>query len=217
MKKISVFLICFLVLIILVGFICTSNVTNKITNSSDLLRIHIRANSNEDVDQNIKFAIKDKFVEFLTPLVVDCQNKTDAICMIEKQKDKLKDIADNILKQNGFEYQSNVVIKKEFFPTRTYENYTVESGVYDAVIVELGDASGNNWWCVIYPPLCFTNFSFNSKNIVYKSKIMEIIKTVKISNIIKIIETSKIVKILIIIRTIRIINLIKIIKISKRS
>ena len=175
MKKISVFLICFLVLIILVGFICTSNVTNKITNSSDLLRIHIRANSNEDVDQNIKFAIKDKFVEFLTPLVVDCQNKTDAICMIEKQKDKLKDIADNILKQNGFEYQSNVVIKKEFFPTRTYENYTVESGVYDAVIVELGDASGNNWWCVIYPPLCFTNFSFNSKNIVYKSKIMEII------------------------------------------
>ena len=175
MKKISICLICFLVLVILLGVFFSSSQSIKIDNSDDLLRIHIRANSNENIDQNIKFEIKDRFVEFLTPLVADCESKTEAICMIESKKNKLKDIADNILKQNGFDYKSNIVIKKEFFPTRIYESYTVESGIYDAVIVELGDASGNNWWCVIYPPLCFTNFSYNSKNIVYKSKIMEII------------------------------------------
>ena len=168
MKKISVCLVCFLLLVVLLGVFFSSNQANKVINCDDLLRIHIRANSNESIDQNIKFEIKDKFVEFLTPLVADCDNKSDAICMIESEKSKLKSIADSILKQNGFDYKSNVVIKKEFFPTRTYENCTVESGIYDAVIVELGDASGNNWWCVIYPPLCFTNFSYNSKNIVYK-------------------------------------------------
>ena len=166
---------CSLILIVLIGVFMSSNFNKKIIATDNLLRIHIRANSNESIDQNIKFEIKDKFVDYLTPLVADCESKNDAISLIESQKDKLKRLADDILKQNGFEYQSTVNIKREFFPTREYENYTVESGVYDAVIVELGSATGNNWWCVIYPPLCFTNFSFNSKNIVYKSKIMEII------------------------------------------
>ena len=175
MKKIIVVLVCGLVFTFAVGIFANSSFDKKIIATDNLLRIHIRANSNQDVDQNIKFAIKDRFVEYLTPLVAVCENKNDAIAAIENQKGKLKQLADDILKQNGFEYQSNVNIKREFFPTREYENYTIESGVYDAVIVELGEAVGNNWWCVIYPPLCFTNFSFNSQNIVYKSKIMEII------------------------------------------
>ena len=119
--------------------------------TSNLLRIHIRANSNEVVDQNVKYKIKDAFVDFLTPLVCECKTKQEAI-----------------------NYSSKVKVTKEQFPTRVYGEYTVPSGVYDSVIVELGTATGNNWWCVVYPPLCFTNFT-NSSNVVYKSKIMEII------------------------------------------
>mgnify|MGYP002521854701 CR=1 FL=1 len=80
-------------------------------------------------------------------------------------------------KQAGLNYKSNIKIDREVFPTRTYEGYTLESGIYDAIIVELGSAKGNNWWCVIYPPLCFTNYSSaNNQSVVYKSKIWGIIK-----------------------------------------
>ena len=65
-----------------------------------------------------------------------------------------------ILRQKGFNYVSNVKINNEYFPSRTYENTTLESGYYDAVIIELGEAKGDNWWCVMYPPLCFVNKNY---------------------------------------------------------
>ena len=173
MKKIVAILVCILSLVMVLG-VTTKNGQVQISDTENLLRIHIRANSNTKIDQNIKYEIKDKFVDYLTPLVCDCESKQDAIKVIKKNKNNLKKIADDILSKNNFEYESNIKVTKEFFPTRQYENYTVTSGVYDSIIVELGDASGNNWWCVIYPPLCFTNFT-NSQNVVYKSKIMEII------------------------------------------
>lgn len=175
MKKITLILMSVLTVVILFGSLVSYNQGIKEIETNNLLRIHIRANSNDTVDQDIKYKIKDEFINFLTPLVADCETKIDAINIINENKSKLETIANSILKENGFGYKSNVKIQKEYFPTRVYENYSVKSGVYDAVIVELGDAVGNNWWCVIYPPLCFTNFSLNSKNIVYKSKIMEII------------------------------------------
>lgn len=172
MKKVIGVLVFIVSLVVIIGL--TTNSSVQIDDTENLLRIHIRANSNQQIDQNIKYEIKDKFVDYLTPLVCECDSKQEAIGLIEKNKKNLKNIADEVLKQNNFEYESNIKIAKEYFPTRQYQNYTVQSGVYDAIIVELGDASGNNWWCVIYPPLCFTNFT-NSQNVVYKSKIMEII------------------------------------------
>ena len=78
-------------------------------------------------------------------------------------------IANDILKSNGFEYKSKVYIHEEYFPTRVYGETVLEADVYDAIIVELGDAGGNNWWCVVYPPLCFVNNNCtNEQNIQYK-------------------------------------------------
>ena len=70
-------------------------------------------------------------------------------------------------------YKSRAVLREELFPTRTYDNLTLESGFYDALIVELGEGKGDNWWCVVYPPLCFVE---SGHGYVYKSKIVEIIK-----------------------------------------
>lgn len=175
MKALKIILPAILLVIVLLG-IC-SNFAQGVesVDLSNLLRIHIRANSNEILDQNVKYKIKDSFVEFLTPLVADCDTKQKAIDLINKNSSQLKKIADDILKQNNFDYTSNIKISKEQFPTRVYGDYTIPSGIYDAIIVELGTGDGNNWWCVIYPPLCFTNFSTNSQNIVYRSKIMDII------------------------------------------
>ena len=141
---------------------------------SDYLRIHIRANSNSVEDQNIKYLIKDVVVEYMSPLLKDANSKNDAIQIIESNSANLKQIIDGVLTQNGFNYECSISINNEFFPTRTYDDLTLESGFYDALIVNLGNAVGNNWWCVVYPNMCFNEL----ENVVYKSKIAEIISRI---------------------------------------
>ncbi len=139
----------------------------------DYLRIHIRANSNTDADQNVKYQIKDELVGFLTPYLSDVPSKDEAIDIVESLAVQIKQVCINKLKEKGFCYSVNIKVSNEYFPTRTYNNTTLESGYYDAIIVELGSASGDNWWCVMYPPLCFVNNFENSMQINFKSKVLE--------------------------------------------
>lgn len=139
----------------------------------DYLRLHIRANSNSSIDQNVKYEIKDSLVEFLTPYFSNVKSKEEAINKVESLTNNMETICYAVLRENGFNYSVNVKISNEYFPTRTYSNTTLESGYYDAVIVELGEAKGDNWWCVMYPPLCFVNNFENNIQIKYKSKIVE--------------------------------------------
>ena len=139
----------------------------------DYLRLHIRANSNTEVDQNIKYEIKDLMVEFLTPYLCNVESKEKAIEIINSYSNLLKSKCLKHLKDNGFYYSVNIKIANEFFPSRTYVNTTLESGFYDAVIVELGEAIGDNGWCVMYPPLCFVNKNEKVNQIKYKSIIYE--------------------------------------------
>lgn len=176
MKKFLIVLILLVCSLVTIGF-CFNNYGNVENENNDYLRIHIRANSNSEVDQEIKYKIKDKFVDFITPKIAFCTTKNDVINLINLESENLEELANSILQDAGFDYFAKLKIKSEMFPTRTYEGYTLESGIYDALIVELGEAKGNNWWCVIYPPLCFTNYSSsNLAGVVYKSKIWEIIK-----------------------------------------
>ena len=68
--------------------------------------------------------------------------------------------------------------RKEYFPTRIYGSNIVESGTYDAIIIELGESQGENWWCIAYPTLCFEDFENFNKDVVYKSRLMDIIKSI---------------------------------------
>lgn len=149
----------------------------KSDNSSEkYLRIHIRANSNSEEDQSVKYEIKDKVITYLTPYIANCTSKSQAERVLNENKAEITKMIDNLLKNRGFSYKSNVVVRNEKFPTRVYEDFTLEEGFYDAVIVELGRAKGDNWWCVVYPPLCFTG---NGSEVKYKSKILEIINDFK--------------------------------------
>ena len=144
----------------------------------DYLRLHIRANSNSEIDQNVKYEIKNMLVDILTPSLCNVESKEKAIKVIEESKAMLESKCDLMLNQKGFNYHTNIKISNEFFPTRTYSNTTLESGFYDAIIVELGQAEGDNWWCVMYPPLCFVNKFENEVQINYKSKIVEIFERI---------------------------------------
>ena len=170
MKKIGISLILLAIIFVTVIAGATDS-----PNSVEYLRIHIRANSNGEEDQSVKYRVKSAIVNYLTPFIAECETKEQAIILLENKKDELEDIADKTLKSSGFSYKSRVAVRKENFPTRVYGEFTLEEGVYDAIIVELGEAKGDNWWCVVYPPLCFTA----SNNVKYKSKIYEIIENFK--------------------------------------
>lgn len=165
------------VVMVLVAVFCADfSSTSNLIQTSDFLRIHIRANSNSEADQNVKYEIKDSIVQYLTPIVCEINSKEELMQVVEENSSQIKVIADNILRSYGFSYKATVKLDNENFPTRTYNGYTLESGFYDAIIVELGNAIGDNWWCVVYPPLCFLNYQpNNSGTVVYKSKIWEII------------------------------------------
>lgn len=143
---------------------------------TDFLRIHVRANSNSDEDQKVKYLVKDKVVEFITPYIKECVSKQTAIKVMESLTGEIEGVCERELKANGFNYSALAEIKKEKFPTRVYGSLTLEEDVYDALIIELGTGKGDNWWCVIYPPLCFTSAS---ADVEYRSIIYDIINKFK--------------------------------------
>lgn len=148
-------------------------VLEKTTPNKEYLRIHVRANSNSQQEQDVKYKVKDSVVEFLTPYIAECDTKQKAQTLLTDNLDKIKIVADRVLKENGFSYQAKVSVKNEMFPTRVYQGVELKSGFYDALIIELGSGKGDNWWCVVYPPLCFTG---SQGGYVYRSKILEIIR-----------------------------------------
>lgn len=160
--------------IIIMGVLLVVGTTYKEVNTQ-YLRIHIRANSNLQVDQLVKYKIKDAIVEVLTPHVASCDSFDDVKIMLQNNLSLVDNITNSVLKQNNLNYTAKSKLATEEFPTRTYNEFTLEQGIYDALIVELGKAEGDNWWCVIYPPLCFTSTNSGS-NVMYKSRILEMIQ-----------------------------------------
>lgn len=160
---------------LIVGIIILSGIgllTSEDKNHKEYLRIHIRANSNLEIDQTIKYQIKDKIVDYLTPYIAQCKSKQSAEQMLKENLDNIENLSDSELQKQGYKYSSKASIKNEKFPTRIYDGYTLESGFYDALIIELGSGEGDNWWCVVYPPLCFSG---QGGNYIYRSKILDII------------------------------------------
>jgi len=144
-------------------------------NETKYLRIHIRANSNSIQDQQIKHEIKDSVCDFLTPLFLDCDEIEKAEKILAANLDNIERIVDSLLLSKGFTYKSSAKLNNEYFPTRSYKDLVLDSGYYDALIIDLGEGKGDNWWCVIYPPMCFAD---STKNVVYKSKLLQIISKI---------------------------------------
>ncbi len=171
MKK---FLAIIILLVLGIGAIFVANIVPQ-DKSKTYLRIHIRANSNLTCDQNIKYKIKDHIVDYLTPLFTDCKSKQQAYEILNNNLENINILTNSVLQQNGFSYSCQAKLNNEYFPTRAYQDVVLESGFYDALILELGQAQGDNWWCVLYPPLCFVE---NTQNVEYKSKFLEIINSI---------------------------------------
>ncbi len=169
MKKVCIsFFACIIIILSAIGLFLP-----KSGPETEYLRIHIRADSNDEQAQAVKYLVKEAVVEYLTPYIAQCDTKRKAETLLTDRLEEIEAVADEVLRENGFDYKSSAGVKNEKFPTRVYGSLTLSAGFYDALIINLGSGSGDNWWCVVYPPLCFTGDS--GAGYVYKSKIMEII------------------------------------------
>lgn len=121
--------------------------------SSGIVRLHIIANSDKDFDQRVKLAVRDGVIAAQQEIFPDGIKRE----LTEAEKKKLIKTAQNILKSQGADYGVKLETGKFYFPTKEYENVTLPAGDYDAVRMVLGEGKGRNWWCVMYPPLCFTD------------------------------------------------------------
>lgn len=169
MKKLCIsFLVCVIIVLSAIGVSLPRQSAN-----TEYLRIHVRADSNEEQAQLVKYKVKDAVVEYLTPIIAQLDTKEKAERRLKEELIQIEKVADGVLKNNGFDYTCNAYLNEERFPTRVYGDLTLEEGYYDALILELGKGQGDNWWCVVYPPLCFTGEGAGYK---YQSKIYQIIK-----------------------------------------
>ena len=144
------------------------------SNRQDYLRLHIRANGNSPREQAVKLEVRDAVVAYLTPLAKEADSKAEMQRLLSSKMDEMTRIADDVLRQNGYDYTSRAYFSYEEFPTRTYGDLTLEEGYYDALIIELGEGKGDNWWCVAFPPLCFVAAEdTEGDEIIFRSAIAE--------------------------------------------
>ena len=157
MKKYLLLLIVSVAFLLLSAYSYVNAVSNNLADS--VFRLHVIANSDSEEDQNLKYKVRDSLIGYMNTLTNDMNTKDEVIKIAGKHIQDFKDIAQNVVKENGYNYEVNVEIGDFSFPTKTYGDISFPSGFYDALKVEIGKAEGQNWWCVMFPPLCFVDVS----------------------------------------------------------
>ena len=121
---------------------------------SDVLRLHVIANSDTDIDQDVKLKVRDAVLTKGAEIFDGSVNVKNAKEKLTPELEKLEKEAVSVLNENGLGYGAKVKLTDEYFPVREYENFTLPSGRYMSLTVTLGSGEGHNWWCVMFPPLC---------------------------------------------------------------
>ena len=120
----------------------------------NVVRLHILADSNSKIDQEVKLKVRDALLEKNTQLLSNKVTPENAEEYFKQSKDELEKCANEVLKENGFDYTAKITLGKEYYTTRVYEDLTFPAGTYTSIKVVLGSGEGKNWWCVMFPPLC---------------------------------------------------------------
>ena len=124
--------------------------------AGNVLRLHIIGNTNTDTDQTLKLLVRDSIIKKHQNLFADAINAQDATIRASLAVSAMADTAEKTLRKHGCLAPVTVRVEKTAFPTKKYGNVHLPAGTYTAVNVRIGNASGKNWWCVLYPPLCLT-------------------------------------------------------------
>lgn len=152
-RKLEISLFCGLVISVLLSIISFGASCGEIR--QDVLRMHVIANSDSAEDQAVKLKVRDAVLEAGEDLFDGTLTAEGAEQVLDSDIERLQNAAQNVLTENGFDYGVRVEIGKDYFNTRTYDGeVTLPAGEYEAVRVILGEGKGQNWWCVMFPPMC---------------------------------------------------------------
>lgn len=153
----------FVLLFLLTLFILVSAISYVTAVSKDIadsvFRLHVVANSDSKEDQELKLKVRDELLSYMNALAENCSSKKEVVELAKNHQKEFKEIAERTIRENGFSYDVTIEIGDSDFPTKTYGDISLPAGTYDALKVKIGEAKGQNWWCVMFPPLCFVDVS----------------------------------------------------------
>lgn len=138
-----------------------------------IIRFHVLANSDTEEDQKLKLKVRDEVINYISPKLKDSKSLDESRRIIKRNKEKIEQISKKVIKDNGYDYEVTSMISRENFPDKIYGDLIFPQGEYEAYRILIGKAKGQNWWCVMFPPLCFVD---ETKNIVDSSEIKESIE-----------------------------------------
>lgn len=122
-----------------------------------LIRFHVLANSDSKEDQELKMKVKNEVIKYMEPLLKKSENLDMTRELLNENKEKIMGIAKEVIKKEGYDYSVKIEFKRENFPEKVYGNIILPQGEYEAFRILIGEHKGENWWCVMFPPLCFTD------------------------------------------------------------
>lgn len=154
-KPIFITITAFVFFLIFSAYSYASSISSDLSKS--VFRLHVIANSDSDEDQSLKLQVRDKLLDYMNSITANVNSKDDAIKIAQDHQKDFQIIAEQTILDKGYSYPVTVEIGNYEFPTKHYGDITLPSGYYDALRVKIGDACGHNWWCVMFPPLCFVD------------------------------------------------------------
>lgn len=165
MSKIKIRLSILIISLITVISLMTMTISSeaeKIENVSEnykekLIRFHVIANSDTDEDQELKLKVRDAVIAYLQPKLAKSGSIEESEAIIKDEYDELEKISKDIISENGYNYEVKVGITLSNFPAKQYSNIVLPAGEYKALKIVIGEGQGKNWWCVMFPPLCFVD------------------------------------------------------------
>lgn len=122
----------------------------------EVLRLHVIANSDSEVDQELKLLVRDAILEETQKILKNAKSREEAEKIISENSALLENIALETVRKNQFDYSVTLELGREKYPTKNYESCAFPSGEYLSLRIKIGEASGENWWCVLFPPLCLS-------------------------------------------------------------
>ncbi|KZL90062.1 stage II sporulation protein R [Clostridium magnum] len=155
----------FMIICILVIFALNTNMTygkgqdTQKDIASKIIRFHVIANSDSKSDQALKLKVRDKILEYMQPKLKNSKSIDESRKIIRQNNEKIIAIANKVIQENGYNYSVTSTLSNENFPIKTYGNITLPQGKYEAYRIIIGSGEGQNWWCVMFPPVCFVDIT----------------------------------------------------------
>ncbi len=163
-------------IIVLVGFFFVGKeVGYQEQIAQEILRFHVIANSDSEKDQNLKLKVKEGILNMLRPMLLDAKNIQEAETIIFNHMKEIEKEADEIIEKEGYSYKSQGILGKTTFPIKQYGDMVFPAGEYEAFRILLGEAQGKNWWCVMFPTLCYVDEAYDIITEENKAQFKEIL------------------------------------------